>query len=74
MKIFVDTGLHRDLVDFRNSINRPSVIVEQAMALLVYDPALFVFCNKPRDKLKDLYWDSSGFCRWYERLEKERFK
>lgn len=77
MKMFIDTGaiyLHRDPVDFRKSINGLSVIVEQAMALSVYDPALFVFCNKRRDKLKVLYWDSSGFCLWYKRLEKERFK
>ena len=77
MKMFVDPGtvyLHRDPVDFRKSINGLSLIVEQAMVLSIYDQALFVFCNKQRDKIKILYWDSSGFCLWYKRLEKERFK
>jgi transposase len=77
MKMFVDVGsvyLHRDPVDFRKSINGLSVIVEQSMGLAVFDSALFLFCNKQRDKLKILYWDSSGFCLWYKRLEKERFK
>jgi transposase len=77
MKMFVDVGsvyLHRDPVDFRKSINGLSVIVEKSMELPLFDSSLFLFCNKQRDKLKILYWDSSGFCLWYKRLEKERFK
>ncbi len=66
--------LHRDAVDFRKSINGLSVIVEQAMLLSPFDEALFVFCNKQRDKLKVLYWDKTGFCLWYKRLEKDKFQ
>jgi transposase len=66
--------LHRDPVDFRKSINGLSVIVEQQMNLSPFTDALFVFCNKRRDKIKVLYWDSTGFCLWYKRLEKDKFK
>lgn len=66
--------LHRESVDFRKSINGLSVVVEQSMQLDVFQPALFVFCNRHRDKIKVLYWERNGFCLWYKRLEKERFK
>ncbi len=77
MKMFVDVGqiyLHRDAVDFRKSINGLQLIVEQQMNLSPFDQAIFVFCNKGRDKLKVLYWDQTGFCLWYKRLEKDKFK
>lgn len=77
MKMFVDVGeiyLYRDGVDFRKSINGLVLIVEQQMQLSPFVDALFVFCNKGRDKVKVVYWDKTGFCLWYKRLEKEKFK
>ena len=77
MKMFVDVSeiyLYRDAVDFRKSINGLVLIVEQEMKLSPFIDALFVFCNKGRDKAKVVYWDRSGFCLWYKRLEKEKFK
>ena len=77
MRMFVDAGaiyLHRDSVDFRKSINGLVTIVEQEMQLSPFAPALFVFCNRNRDRVKVLYWDQTGFCLWYKRLEKEKFK
>jgi len=71
---FKQIYLHRESVDFRKSINGLSVIVEQAMQLSPFEEALFVFCNRSRDKLKVLYWDKTGFCLWYKRLEKNKFK
>jgi transposase len=66
--------LHREPVDFRNSINGLAVIVESTMGHSPCSGALFVFCNRRRDKLKLLYWDRTGFALWYKRLEQERFK
>lgn len=66
--------LHRDPVDFRKSINGLSIIVENTMMLSLCDSAIFVFCNKRRDKLKILCWDNTGFVLWYKRLEKAKFK
>lgn len=77
MKMFVDAPviyLHRDPVDFRKAVNGLALIVEQQMELSPFSEALFVFCNKSQDKIKVLYWDKTGFCLWYKRLEKERFK
>ena len=65
--------LHRDPVDFRKSINGLSVIVEEVMLRSACSGALFVFCNKKRDKLKALYWDKTGFALWYKRLEQDKF-
>ena len=76
MRLFHDVPrvyLHRDPVDFRKAINGLVVIIEQSMALSPYEPALFVFTNRGRDKLKIVYWDETGFCLWYKRLEKARF-
>ena len=66
--------LHREPVDFRKAMNGLMIIVEQEMELSPFDDALFVFCNKARDKLKVLYWEQTGFCLWYKRLEKDKFK
>ena len=77
MKMFVKPGavyLHREAVDFRKSINGLVLIVEQEMNLSPFSDSLFVFCNRARDKLKIVYWDQTGFCLWYKRLEQERFK
>ncbi|MCP4265206.1 MAG: IS66 family insertion sequence element accessory protein TnpB, partial [Candidatus Brocadiaceae bacterium] len=77
MKMFVtppEVFLHRDVVDFRKSINGLVGIVEDELEYDAYTGALFVFCNKARDKLKILYWDKTGFALWYKRLEKQKFK
>ena len=65
--------LHREPVDFRKQINGLSVIVSEAMARDPFQPVLYVFVNRDRNRIKVLYWDSSGFCLWLKRLEKRQF-
>ena len=66
--------LYAEPVDMRKSINGLSVLVEQEMALPPSMEALFVFCNRGRDKIKLLCWERNGFIVWYKRLEKQRFR
>jgi transposase len=35
---------------------------------------LFVFINRRRDRIKLLYWGGTGFCIWYQQLEKGSFQ
>lgn len=69
----VSVYLCRGVVDLRKSINGLSILVEEGLSLDPFAPALFVFCNRKRDKVKILYWERTGFVLWYKRLEKNRF-
>ncbi len=66
--------LCRDIVDFRKGINGLAILVEEHLEQDPFSEQLFVFCNRKRDKVKILYWESSGFCLWQKCLEKSRFK
>ncbi len=65
--------LHRAPVDFRKQINGLAVLVSESMGLDTFKPALYVFTNGARNRVKVLYWDTQGFCLWLKRLEKHRF-
>ena len=60
--------------DMRKSINGLSAIVELSFKLDPFDDALYVFCNRRRDRVKILEWDVDGFWLHFKRLEKGRFK
>ena len=66
--------VYRDPVDMRKSINGLAAIVESEFECSPMSGALFVFCNRSRDKVKLLYWERNGFVLWYKRLEKHKFK
>jgi transposase len=60
--------------DLRKSIDGLAALVQQAFALDPFAPALFVFCNRPRDKIKILHWAGDGFWLYYKRLERGTFR
>ena len=69
VRVFIATGP----ADLRRSLDGLSALVREGMRGNPLSGHLFVFHNRRRDRAKVLYWDRSGLCLWYKRLEKGRF-
>jgi len=64
----------RDPADMRRSFDGLVALVRDYLG---HDPLsgyFFVFRNKNGDRVKLLYWDRTGLCIWYKRLEKAHFR
>ena len=60
--------------DMRKSFRGLLTLTESVLQQQPASGHLFVFLNRRRDLMKILYWDGSGYCIWYKRLERGRFK
>jgi transposase len=66
--------LYREPTDMRKSFNGLVALTE---AELKQDPLsgnLFVFLNRRRERVKILYWGQTGFCIWYQQLQKGTYQ
>lgn len=60
--------------DMRKQINGLAAIVEAGFKLDPFCKALYVFCNRNRDRIKILEWGGDGFWLYFKRLERGRFR
>ena len=69
-KVYLAAGA----TDLRKSMDGLAALVQEGFHLNPFSPCLFAFCNRQRDKVKLLEWDTAGFWLHYRRLEKGRFQ
>jgi transposase len=60
-------------VDLRRSFDGLAELARQQLRQDPMSGALFLFFNRAVDRVKTLWWDRSGYCILYKRLERSRF-
>lgn len=60
-------------VDMRKQATGLALLIEQSLGRSVFEPALYVFCNRRNDRVRIVYWERNGLCLWSKRVEKARF-
>jgi transposase len=61
-------------IDLRWSFDRLAGIVRERMGHEARSGALFVFFGKRREALKILFFDDTGMCQFYKRLDRRVFR
>ena len=66
--------LYRLPTDMRKSFHGLVALIESALKQDPLSGSLFVFFNRRRDRIKILYWGQTGFCIWYQQLQKGTYQ
>jgi transposase len=61
-------------IDMRLSFDRLSGLAKERVGYEARCGALFVFFGRRKDSLKVLFFDGSGMCIFYKRLDRGRFQ
>jgi transposase len=66
--------LYRRPTDMRKSFYGLVALTQSELKQDPLSGSLFVFVNRRRDRIKILYWGQTGFCIWYQQLEKGTYQ
>ena len=66
--------LYSQPTDMRKSFDALCLLVEMGMQRNPLSGEVFIFINRPRNRMKLLRWDFGGFILYYKRLEQGTFE
>lgn len=66
--------LYRESTDMRKSFDALCGLVSSRLGQNPMSGDIFIFINKPRNRVKMLRWEAGGFVLFYKRLERGTFE
>ena len=66
--------MHSGNVDLRKGFDSLSGVVEQEFKQHPLSGDVFIFLNRPRNRIKILHWQGDGFAIFYKRLERGTYE
>jgi transposase len=59
-------------VDGRKQATGLALLIEQSLGRDVFEPALYVFANRRKDRVRIVYWERNGLCKPSEKYPRQR--